>query len=250
MQQDRSEWWSTPEARREERRGRRNSQAHRRPRGSLTPEQIGQAALQMIDETGLDALSLRRLAASMDIGTATLYGYVRDKDELMAVVRDRLSLEILAEAGHGQAALLRGNWREQAIGYARAFRAVQARHAVPGLWRGGPVAGPHALTAVDRLLGVFRGAGLSDLEASLCCGAFLGLVSTANGWLSPTRPADDEQLRKARARAIAFVAGLPPDELPNVRAMADTLMAGDGDARFEMLLRCFLNAVEALRPQD
>src|SRR3954447_11713640 len=55
---------------------------------ALTRESIATAALALADREGIDALSMRRLAAELGVGTMTLYGYFRSKDELIDAALD------------------------------------------------------------------------------------------------------------------------------------------------------------------
>ena len=48
-----------------------------RPARSLSREEVAGAALELVDEVGLDGLSMRRLAQRVGVGTMTLYGYFR-----------------------------------------------------------------------------------------------------------------------------------------------------------------------------
>ncbi|HEX3752721.1 MAG TPA: TetR family transcriptional regulator, partial [Streptosporangiaceae bacterium] len=66
----------------------------------VTRERIVAAALELLDEAGLDGLALRRLAERLGIRAPTLYWHVRDKRELL----DLLAGAILEEALAG--------WRE------------------------------------------------------------------------------------------------------------------------------------------
>ena len=71
----------------------------RQPPGSRKPrytlDQIAEAAMRIADTEGIDALSMRRLAAELGAGTMTLYHYVRGKDELLALVTDRVMGEVI-----------------------------------------------------------------------------------------------------------------------------------------------------------
>ncbi|MEF2978091.1 TetR/AcrR family transcriptional regulator [Subtercola sp. YIM 133946] len=74
------------------------SPRRRRP-SALSRESIIRAAIGVIDLEGVQALSMRRLAQAMDVGTMSLYYYVRTKDELLALVDDALMGEqILASS--------------------------------------------------------------------------------------------------------------------------------------------------------
>jgi AcrR family transcriptional regulator len=51
-------------------------------------EQVVRSAISIADAEGLDALSMRRLAAELDIGPMSLYRHVANKDELVAQMAD------------------------------------------------------------------------------------------------------------------------------------------------------------------
>ena len=68
-------------------------------------DRIVDAAIDVADAEGLDALSMRRLAKELDTGTTSLYRYVTDKEEL---------LELMADAVNGDEPFpeaLRSDWR-------------------------------------------------------------------------------------------------------------------------------------------
>lgn len=65
----------------------------RRPR--LSREDLAATAMRIADADGLDALSMRRLATELDVGTMTLYHYVRTKDELLTLVNDAVMGEVV-----------------------------------------------------------------------------------------------------------------------------------------------------------
>lgn len=65
----------------------------RRPKH--TREMIAAAALRIADSEGIDAVSMRRVAAELDAGTMTLYHYVSTKAELLALLFDAVIGELL-----------------------------------------------------------------------------------------------------------------------------------------------------------
>jgi AcrR family transcriptional regulator len=122
----------------------------RRPR--LTREQIAAAALALADAEGLEAVSMRRVATALEVGTMTLYYYVETKDELLALMNDAMMGELLVPEGE-----LPGDWRGALAAIARRSRDAHRRHrwateAPPGVL--GPNAMRHfeqSLAAVDML---------------------------------------------------------------------------------------------------
>jgi TetR/AcrR family transcriptional regulator, tetracycline repressor protein len=63
----------------------------------LTREGIVRAALGLLDETGLDGLTVRRLAAELDVRSPALYWHFRTKQDLL----DGMANEIIERAGMG-----------------------------------------------------------------------------------------------------------------------------------------------------
>jgi AcrR family transcriptional regulator len=64
------------------------------PRGRLNKERILRAAINLVDEGGLDALSMRNLGELLGAGTMSLYNHVASKDEILDGIIDLVAREI------------------------------------------------------------------------------------------------------------------------------------------------------------
>jgi AcrR family transcriptional regulator len=62
---------------------------------NLSRETIAAAALEIADKEGFNAVSMRRIAQDLNVGTMSLYYYVKTKDDLIAVMDDALLGEAL-----------------------------------------------------------------------------------------------------------------------------------------------------------
>jgi AcrR family transcriptional regulator len=123
------------------------------PTGRRAPrsrDDIAAAAVAVADAEGLEAVSMRRVASELGLGTMSLYHYVHSKDELLDLMGDRIMGGQLVD----DADLERG-WREGLTAIARATRANFERHP----WMGGALSprpstipGPNALRHVDQSL--------------------------------------------------------------------------------------------------
>ena len=60
----------------------------------LSRERIVRAAIRLADADGLEAVSLRKVAAALDVGPMRLYGYIASKDELFDLMVDAVHAEI------------------------------------------------------------------------------------------------------------------------------------------------------------
>ncbi|HEX8753216.1 MAG TPA: helix-turn-helix domain-containing protein, partial [Solirubrobacterales bacterium] len=64
-------------------------------RAGIRRQQIVATAVALADREGLEAVSMRRLAEQLGVGTMTLYSYVSGKDELLDLMRDEVAREML-----------------------------------------------------------------------------------------------------------------------------------------------------------
>ncbi|GAA3506485.1 TetR/AcrR family transcriptional regulator C-terminal domain-containing protein [Streptomyces prasinosporus] len=123
--------------------------------------------MRIADAEGLDAVSMRRVAAELGCGTMSLYNYVPRKEDLYELMLD-------AAAGEHELWEPGGDWRADMLRVARQTRALMHRHAwVPRLMS--PVYGfsPHALRYLEHCL-----ACLDPLEAPY--GTKLELIAMLN----------------------------------------------------------------------
>ena len=87
----------------------------------LNRDKIAAAALAIADAEGFPAVSMRRIAQEMGVGTMSLYYYVKTKADLVAAMDDALMSEVLAPS-------LPGNWREALTVIAMRTRDAFLRH--------------------------------------------------------------------------------------------------------------------------
>jgi AcrR family transcriptional regulator len=133
------------------------------PTGRRAPrsrDDIAEAAVAVADAEGLEAVSMRRVASELGLGTMSLYHYVRSKDELLDLMGDRIMGGQLVP----EPELQRG-WREALTAIAQATRRNFERHP----WMGGAMSprpstipGPNALRHVDQSL-----AAVADLRVDV-----------------------------------------------------------------------------------
>ncbi|GHC82083.1 hypothetical protein GCM10007079_22710 [Nocardiopsis terrae] len=145
-------------------------QPRRGPRHQLTVERVVEAAMAVAEAEGVEALSMRRVAARLGVGAATLYTYVPDKAALLALMVDEMV---------GQAPLPHtrpGTWREKVEAWAREDLASFREHPWLAGIVTGPFVGPNGFAWTDSAIRVFDGTGLSAEEALAVVEAVDGLV--------------------------------------------------------------------------
>jgi AcrR family transcriptional regulator len=134
--------------------------------GPVTAEAVVDAALALIDEEGLEALTMRRLAHDLGVEPVTIYRQVPNKDAILAGVAEKLWLEMAPPEGASRPSAP-ADWREQVRGMWLALNGLMQRHpnAIPIIARGGAYS-PSAGEGTAGMLLIFKQAGLTPEEAA------------------------------------------------------------------------------------
>jgi AcrR family transcriptional regulator len=93
-----------------------------RRRSTLSRESIVAAAVAVADAEGLEAVSIRRVAADLNGRAMSLYTYIGSKEDLLDLMADEVAAETLVPGE------LPADWREATLAIARRQRACAARH--------------------------------------------------------------------------------------------------------------------------
>jgi len=118
----------------------------RRPR--LTREDLAAAAVRLADAEGINALSMRRLATELEVGTMTLYHYVRTKDELLTLVTDAVMGEVVVPTRM----TIPDDWRAALTLIANRSRAALVKHPWMLDINDDPPIGPNSVRHFDQSL--------------------------------------------------------------------------------------------------
>jgi AcrR family transcriptional regulator len=161
-------------------------EAARREPAGLNRERIVAAALRLLDEEGIGALSMRTLGKRLGAGATSIYRHVASKDELVELVVDEVYAEVEVPDPAG-----REGWHEGAAAAARSLRAMALRHPwVAGLLGqvGLAYLGPNLSRASTRMLDLLGAAGFEPAEAdramSTVVAYVVGTVTSETAWLS------------------------------------------------------------------
>jgi AcrR family transcriptional regulator len=121
----------------------------------LSRQRIVQAAIRLADADGLDAVSLRKVAAELDAGPMRLYGYIATKEELLDLMVDAVYAEIQPTGE---------DWREVLRSLAGATRRAAHRHEwLADLIGGRPQLGPNTLASGEAVLAALSGVDLDTV---------------------------------------------------------------------------------------
>lgn len=126
----------------------------RAPRNTLDRARVLESALALADRDGLESLTIRGLAAELQVRPMAIYHYVASKDELLDELVDIVFGEVHVPSGT--------DWRAELFRRSSSFRAALVRHpwAVTVVdTRSHP--GPTMLANHEAVLEVLRGSGFS-----------------------------------------------------------------------------------------
>jgi AcrR family transcriptional regulator len=213
----------------------------KRARQPLSQDRILKTAMRLADKTGVEALSMRKLAGALGVEAMSLYKHVADKDAVL----DGLVDLIVREIGMPLAAT---GWRTAMRHHATATRQVCLRHrwAAALMERRGAQT-PIRLRYADAILGLLRAAGFA---APMAYRAFLLIDSYLYGFIMQESnwPSDEGEMAQLAAFVTSPQAGYPAlVEAMDYVMRANPHSSGFYDAEFEHGLDLILDGLERVR---
>lgn len=168
------------------------SPAGRVPWGTICREDIIVAATRIVTAGGYEEMSIRSLAGSLGVAPMSLYRHIRDKDDLLDEVVDRLLAGVWRPAGgedDWQA------WITEAASRLRDFLVSQP--AALHVYLRHPVVSPAAIDRMNAIMSVLRRTGIDEQMARSAYGTlhtytvgFAALEAARAGWVPGTADAD------------------------------------------------------------
>jgi AcrR family transcriptional regulator len=213
------------------------------PRRALSRELIVATALDVLRAEGMDAVSMRRIAADLGTGPASLYAHVANKDELLDLLYDEVVGTIpLVEPDPER-------WVEQVTQLWIDSRDALARAGDIARYSLGRVPmGPNALRVAELTMNLLRSGGVPDQAVAWA-------VDVVGMFVSAEAVEDAVSADLARAgrdpqeyydRVHQYFAALPADRFPVIAALVPQLMTGSGDERFRFGLDLLVGGLAAL----
>jgi AcrR family transcriptional regulator len=209
-----------------------------RNRAPLTRERVIEAALLVMDQEGLEAVSMRRVAREVGVEAMSLYHHVEDKDDLL----DGICEHVMAGFDFPEPA---GDWAEDCRRGARAWRRLlQAHPAVMRLFaeQRGPVRSIDSMRPMEFALRILRDGGLSDRDTAQAFHAFGGYIQ---GFVMMELGSIAGGTDEAKLKAHAQLAAAMPDEFAALEAVSPYFAECDPDEQFEFGLDLLIRGLDA-----
>lgn len=208
----------------------------RRPRGSLSREVVVEAALALADAEGLEALSMPNLARRLGCGVMTIYGHIRDKEDL---------LDALAQRGLRDLRLhepARNTAEDILLAWGRALRETLTAHpSLPVVFLSRAVIGPGIFRGLEALLERLEHAGMPPAVGVHAVYAVLVYTAGFVAWEVPrTHRQSREDYASAWRRGFA---ALPPAAFPLTARVLDRLPEVAGGEQFEFGLHAMASGL-------
>ena len=233
----------------------RRATPERAARIPLTRDQIVQFALRVTKAEGIDAVSMRRIAAEFNTGPSSLYAHVTNKDELLQLMFDEVCglLELPAQIDPAR-------WKQQIREICRSGHEVLLAH--NDLARaifGSIPSGPNALRVSESMLTLLLAGGIPPKIATWALDRlFLYLTadaleySTWRGLVKDSGVDKDTFIDELGADLAGYYEQLPADEYPTIKANAQVFIGGSPEERFEFGLDLLIDGLDhfVVKPPD
>ena len=202
------------------------------PQRSLSASQILTVALAIVDELGLEKLTIRRLAQKLEVTPMAIYSYFKTKSAIV----DNLLNHVLGEYQVTEHKAKR--WQDWvAKVFERMRQALLAHPGVLPLLGTKSGMGKHAFEVTEEILAVLCKAGIPPAEAVRGFYSLIsytvGLVSIENGARSQECKSEQEDSEKWLKEARARFETLPKTKFPHLVALAPHLAKFTTDIQFQ-----------------
>jgi AcrR family transcriptional regulator len=204
---------------------------------ALEREAVVRTALVVLDEVGLDGLTVRRVAAELGVKPPTLYGHFKNKQALL----DAMANAVFATAVDEFDPAAQGvSWPDFARSYGRWLRCVILRRRDGAKMVGGAFVGGGLYGPMDFALRKFRAAGFSERNAMRAISTIycyvVGCVVEEQAVRRPAEDGGEAEICNGEAAADA-------DRAPFANAGVGDLTGGF-DERFEAGLKIIVRGLK------
>jgi AcrR family transcriptional regulator len=212
----------------------------------LTREQIVRAGLRIVQREGIDAVSMRRIAAEFDTGPSSLYAHVTNKDELLQLMFDEVCGMVTPPEPDP------ARWKEQVKELARAGHQALVEH--NDLARSALATiptGPNALRISDSMMGIMLSGGVPPKMAAWAMDRiFLYLTADAyeySIWRTEVVDAGGQKetyIAQLGEDLVTYFSQLPPEKYPFIQKNAAAMVGGGIEERFEFGLEMLVDGLD------
>ena len=199
----------------------------------LSRDLVVAEALRQLKDDGLKGMSLRKVAAALDTGPASLYAYVDDLDALHALVLDRALANVDTRVN------TKADWRAQLCRVLESYaRTLSDSPGLAQLAFSRIAVGPHALRLTDTLLALLAEGGIDLATAAWAVDLLmLHVTATVAEHSNGREPAASD---RGVTRAIS---GVSEAQYPRLHAAREHMLSGTPHDRFGWAIEVLLQGI-------
>jgi AcrR family transcriptional regulator len=213
------------------------SRRERPAKPALTREGIIEASCAILRDEGLARVTMRRVAAALDTGHASLYVYVRNTEDLHTQILDALLGEISPTAG--------GSWRDRLKALLKAYQGVLFQYPeIARMAMSTQPTGPNYLALTEAILALLTEGGVADRAAAWGVDLLLLYPTAIAVERSAPRPPDE------LSTLAELITSVDPVRHPHLTRLGTQLTSGAGPDRFDWAFDVLLDGMLAASSDD
>jgi len=199
----------------------------------LNREEVLRAALALLNEVGIDALSTRKLAERLGVQSPTLYWHFKSKGALLDAMSEAIVL-----AHHPQVEPVPGQpWRDWLMGNGRSFRQALLAYRDGARLHAGTRPGQVQFASIEARLRLLCEAGFEPGQATRL---MMSVGRFVIGWVL-----EEQSAQQPDAPPSSRTEGPDASLYPLLAAGWAQTVGGDPDAAFDSALRLLLDGAQA-----
>jgi AcrR family transcriptional regulator len=205
----------------------------------LSRDALVTAALEIMRAEGLERVTMRRLAAELDTGPASLYVYVRNTAELHGALLDELLADLDLPAIDPA-----DGWQDRLIDVLSAYTVMLFGY--PSLARSVLTlrpSGPRYVRLIDTLLGLLHAGGVPLRQAAWGVDILLQHATSSAAEQGSRRESVDAAGEEEDLAAV--VAEADADSYPHLVRARDELFSGTGEQRMRWAFTAIIGGLRA-----
>jgi TetR/AcrR family tetracycline transcriptional repressor len=215
-------------------------------REPLSRQEIVRSALAVADGEGLDAVTVRRIAADHGVTHMALYWHFRGKEQLLDGIAEHLFAQVELPPASPEPDQ---SWDCRLLSVLVALLAVLRPH--PAAARLAParvLSSDAGLRVAEHVLGILREAGFSaDQSAVIATQLLISVIALVTGHPGPSRRDDPQGYAAALRTRTAALSALDPAEFPNVTdAAAPLASCADDESYYDTGMELLVGGVRAM----
>lgn len=205
----------------------------------LSKDAIVDAAFTVLDNAGIEGLTVRSVAEQLDVRAPALYWHVRDKQELL----DEMGTRVWRAVVNRTVLQDHADWRTACAAYVRAARqALLAHRDGARMFSGTYLADPGVLQSQEHGLAWMRDQGFDVPTTTEALGALTAfVVGHCIEEQARIQAPDDRYSLSVRDERVGAA------EHPLVAASGRAMLEGDPDTRFDRMLDIVLDGIATRR---